>query len=73
MNFASAVERIVAVHSQSHLLLHLSAAISKSHSLIRPGVELGRYAADWHYGWNLSEPEHNEEVLKQEAVLDATS
>ena len=44
-----------------------------SHLLILPRVELGRYAADGHHGWNLSEPEHNEEVLKHEAVVDATS
>jgi hypothetical protein len=47
--------------------------VSSLHSPILPGVELGRYAADGHHGRNLSEPEHNEEVLKQEAVVDATS
>jgi len=50
-----------------------SAPGSTVRSHILPGVELGRYAADGHHGRNLSETEHNGEVLKQEAVVDATS
>ncbi len=54
------------------LLLNAS-PVSTRHPHIRPGVELAQDDDDVQDDRNRPEPEHNEEVLKQEAVVDATS
>ena len=47
--------------------------VSNPRPHILPGVELAQDDDDIQDDRNRPEPEHNEEVLKQEAVVDATS